>query len=126
MKPWAIEPVIREIKPFLSYERQILVSIAAGIDFAQLCGYLKKEGDDALPALFRIIPNTAIELKESVNLVSACRATPEQTGRIKALFDELGMTVVVEERLMKAGTALASCGIAYAFRYIRAAVEGAV
>lgn len=125
VKPWVIEQAIREIKPFLSYKKQILVSIAAGVDFAKLCDYLEKEGDE-LPAIFRIIPNTAIEVKESVNIVSAFHATPEQTGMIKKLFDELGLTVIVEERLINAGMALASCGIAYAFRYIRAAVEGAV
>ena len=32
----------------------------------------------------------------------------------------------LEERLMSAGTALASSGIAFALRYIRAAIEGGV
>ncbi|MDR2774216.1 MAG: pyrroline-5-carboxylate reductase [Tannerella sp.] len=125
VKPWIIETVIREIKPFLSYEKQIFVSIAAGINFAMLCDYLKKE-EDEMPAIFRIIPNTAIEVQESVNIVSAYNATAEQTGIIKKLFDELGLTVIVEEKLINAGMALASCGIAYAFRYIRAAIEGAI
>jgi pyrroline-5-carboxylate reductase len=125
VKPWLVEPVIREIKPFLSYGKQVFVSIAAGVEFARLCDCLKKE-DGEIPAIFRVIPNTAIEVRESVNLVSAYNATPEQTDMIKQLFDELGLTVIVEERLINAGMALASCGIAYAFRYIRAAVEGAV
>ena len=34
--------------------------------------------------------------------------------------------MLVEERLMGAGTALASSGIAFALRYIRAAIEGGV
>ena len=34
--------------------------------------------------------------------------------------------MLVEERLMSAGTALASSGIAFALRYIRAAIEGGV
>ena len=34
--------------------------------------------------------------------------------------------MLVEERLMNAATALASCGIAYALRYVRAATEGGV
>ncbi|MDR1380507.1 MAG: pyrroline-5-carboxylate reductase [Tannerella sp.] len=125
VKPWFVESVISEIKPFLSYGKQIFVSIAAGVGFARLCEYLKKDGD-GIPAIFRIIPNTAIEAKESVNIISAYNATPEQTTMIKNVFDGLGLTVIVEERLMNAGMALASCGIAYAFRYIRAAVEGAV
>ena len=34
--------------------------------------------------------------------------------------------MLVDERLMSAGTALASSGIAFALRYIRAAIEGGV
>ena len=125
VKPWFVETIIHEIKEALDYERQIIISIAAGIDFDQLRRYLKKE-DDGLPAIFRIIPNTAIAVKESVSFVSACNATPAQSDLVTNIFDRLGLTFGIEERLMAAGTALASCGIAYAFRYIRAAVEGAV
>ena len=125
VKPWLVEATINEIKNMLDYNRQILISTAAGIEFDKLCIFLKKE-DDRLPVLFRIIPNTAIAVKESVNFVSAYNATEEHVTIIKKIFDELGLTIMIDERLMAAGTALASCGIAYAFRYIRAAVEGAV
>jgi pyrroline-5-carboxylate reductase len=124
VKPWLLETVIEEIKPVLDCRRQIFVSIAAGVEFRTLCRYLEKEGE--IPALFRVIPNTAIEVKESVNLISACNATDGQTAAVKSLFDTLGLTLLVEERLLNAGMALASCGIAYAFRYIRAAMQGAV
>ena len=46
--------------------------------------------------------------------------------QILHIFQELGDAMLVEERLMGAGMALASCGIAYAMRYIRAATEGGV
>ena len=125
VKPWFIETVINEIKEEMDYKRQIFVSIAAGIEFEKLCQYLKNENDH-IPVIFRIIPNTAIEVKESVNFVSAFNASQEHIDTINNIFNELGLTILIEERLMGAGTALASCGIAYAFRYIRAAVEGAV
>ena len=125
VKPWLVEAVINEIKETLDYKRHIIISIAAGVETSRLCTLLKKE-KDGLPAIFRIIPNTAIEVRESVNIVSAYNATEEQTNTIKTIFDELGLTVIVDERLMAAGTALASCGIAHAFRYIRATIEGAV
>jgi pyrroline-5-carboxylate reductase len=38
----------------------------------------------------------------------------------------MGESIITEERLLGAGTTLASCGIAYAMRYVRAAVEGGV
>jgi len=125
VKPWFVEAVINEIKEALDYKRQIFVSIAAGIEFEALCRFLKKENDE-LPPLFRIIPNTAIAVKESVNFVAEYNVTKVHSNLIKNIFDELGLTIRIEERLIAAGTALASCGIAYAFRYIRAAVEGAV
>jgi len=125
VKPWLIESVMGEIKDVLDYKRQIFVSVAAGVEFEKLQQFLKRKGDE-LPAIFRIIPNTAIAVKESVNFISTFNATKTQTELIKNLFDQLGLTIMIEERLIAAGTALASSGIAYAFRYIRAAVEGAV
>jgi pyrroline-5-carboxylate reductase len=124
VKPWILETVIQEIKTSMDYKKQVLISIAAGVDFCTLCKYLKKK--EEIPAIFRVIPNTAIEVNESVNIVSSFNATEKQSETIKTLFDVLGLTIVVEERLINAGMALASCGIAYAFRYIRAAMEGAV
>jgi len=125
VKPWLVETVIDEMKEAMDYERQIVVSVAAGVDFFSLCRYLEKKGVD-LPTIFRVVPNTAIAVKESVTFISSCNATKAQSACIKSLFDELGLTIVVAEHLIAACTALASCGIAYAFRYIRAAVEGAV
>ena len=45
---------------------------------------------------------------------------------MKQLLDSMGQTIITEERLLGAGTTLASCGIAYAMRYVRAASEGGV
>ena len=47
-------------------------------------------------------------------------------GLAESVFCRLGAVKDIEERLLPAATALASCGIAYALRYIRAAVEGGV
>jgi pyrroline-5-carboxylate reductase len=125
VKPWLVEETILEIKEALDYNRQIVVSIAAGISLWQLSRFLSRE-DDEVPAIFRVVPNTAIAVKESVNFVASENATTDQIDVVSNLFDELGLTIQVEERLIAACTALSSCGIAYAFRYIRAAIEGAV
>ena len=42
------------------------------------------------------------------------------------VFNDLGKALFVEERLLGMGTAMAGCGIAYAMRYVRAAMEGGV
>ena len=72
------------------------------------------------------MPNTAIEVLSSMTFVAARNASKEQTDLIINIFNELGNAMLVEERLMSAGTALASSGIAFALRYIRAAIEGGV
>ena len=129
VKPWKVETIINEIKPVLDYNKQIIVSVAAGITFEQLNTFLAKETDSKKmihPAIFRAIPNTAIEICSSMTFVSAYNSSQEQTDVILNIFNELGNTLLIEERLMTAGTALASCGIAFAFRYIRAAIEGGV
>ena len=56
----------------------------------------------------------------------ALNAQKEDIAQIGDIFDELGKTELIDEKLLPAATSLASCGIAYAFRYIRAAMEGGV
>lgn len=114
VKPW----ILPELLSSLPLEQgQQLVSVAAGISFGQLALYSGKPG----MAMFRIIPNTAIKEKESMTLISCCNASESQIIQIKALFDELGRTLIVPEENLAAGTSLASCGIAYVLEYIRAA-----
>ena len=129
VKPWRVEMIIDEIKSVLDFEKQMIVSVAAGVTFDLLNTYLTKNTDFdclATPTIFRIMPNTAIEVMSSMTFVSARNASKEQTDLIIHIFNELGNAMLVEERLMGAGTALASSGIAFALRYIRAAIEGAV
>lgn len=124
VKPWLVESVIAEIKPTLVYDKLIFISIAATVKFKQLATYLNKDGN--LPALFRLIPNTAIDVMQSVNTVCNYNAGEQETAFVMDLFGKLGKTFLVGEQQIGAFMALSSCGIAYAFRYIRAAMEGGV
>ena len=126
VKPWLVEPVIQEMKPAFDYSRQIIVSVAAGITTGQLYQFLLKNDKYIAPTIFRAIPNTAADVGSSMTFLCSHGATEEQTALITSLFGAMGDTMNIEERLMGAGTALASCGIAYAMRYIRASIEGGV
>lgn len=129
VKPWRVEEIVDQIKRKIDPNKQIIVSVAAGISFETLNTYFTKNSsyeDWVTPALFRIMPNTAIEVLSSMTFVSAYNASKEQCDLIIDIFNELGNAMLVEERLMGAGTALASSGIAFALRYIRAAIEGGV
>ncbi|MBQ7444034.1 MAG: pyrroline-5-carboxylate reductase [Bacteroidaceae bacterium] len=130
VKPWLVQTVIDELRPAIDFSSQALASIAGGVGIDQLATMLT--GKPATPAtplpcpIIRIVPNTAIALAESMTFVSSRASTPELDNSVVALFSELGQAMLVEERLMNAATALASCGIAYALRYVRAATEGGV
>ncbi len=75
----------------------------------------------------RVIPNTAIRYGKSVTFIAFDKDMPEDSkDEIEKIFSLSGKVFVVPENKMTACTSLASCGIAYFLRFIRAAVEGSV
>ena len=122
VKPWLVEDVILDIKFQLDYEKQILISIASGVTIDTMEKLLVKASDETpLPALFRLIPNTAIAVQESMTLVATENASDSQKELVMNIFNALGKAILIDERSMQSCTALTSCGIAFLFRYIRAA-----
>ena len=120
VKPYHIEGVLNEIKPVLT-EDKILLSIVAGVGLNVLGEMVGKE----IP-IFRVMPNTAIAIQESLTCISVNGNTEACKDYIFELFNVLGKTVEIDEDLMAAATVLSSCGIAYALRYIRAAMQGGI
>lgn len=125
VKPWLVEKIAAEIKDNINYEKQIILSIAAGVTFEKLKTFFPEKGVKN-PVIFRMIPNTAIDVLESFSCIASENSTKEQEDMIVSIFNELGLAVYVPENQIDAFMALCSCGIAYAFRYIRAATEGGV
>lgn len=121
VKPWLIEEVLKVHGDKLTHKDQIIISVAGGIMLSQL-----KEWIPFNKPLFRVMPNTAIALQQSMTFVSSLDTTPEQEEVVLNLFAKLGKVELIDEKLFSAATSLTSCGIAYAFRYIRAAMEGGV
>lgn len=120
VKPWLMESVIKEVASELDPARQMIVSVAAGVTFSQISEWLGV--DDA--TIFRVIPNTAIEVGSGVTFISSVNASDEQRKMILDAFTQMGFALEVDESMMNAGTHLASCGIAYAMKYIQAAAAG--
>ena len=119
VKPWLMEEVVSQVAGVIDCSTQVVASVAAGISFEQMTGWL-----GGAPAMFRIIPNTAIEIGSGVTFISSYNASQEQTLVVLDMFGRMGYALEVEEGMMAAGTALASCGIAYAMKYIKASAEG--
>lgn len=120
VKPYHIEGVINEIKSELSIDK-IFISIVAGVGIDELGEMAGIE----IP-IFRVMPNTAIALQESLTCISANKNTEPHKKYVVNLFNKLGKTVEIGEELMAAATVLSSCGIAFALRYIRAAMQGGI
>ncbi len=122
VKPWLAGDVVRSVAAGLKPGASV-VSIAAGITLEQIDSYLADSADRH--AVFRVIPNTAITFARSVTFVCG-RATAEETARVVSLFEPLGKVFEIPEADFTAATALSSCGIAYALRYIGASIDGGV
>ena len=123
VKPWLMEEVVREVAPALASADALAVSIAPGIKAAQLQDWLSVPGCTT-PQIAYAIPNTAIRIGESMTYLSSVSASDERMQALQELFESAGKCAVVPLEEMLSGTSLASCGIAYAMKYIEAASEG--
>lgn len=119
VNPWLVQSVLEQIKPSLA--GKVLLSLAAGIPSAQMAQWLSGAG---VKAAYTVIPNLAAEIGESMTFASAILGKADDL--VKSLFDQLGKTLIVDERRLQAGMMVASCGTAFALRYARAAMEGGV
>lgn len=124
VKPYVLPDVLTEVAPAIDFSRTAVASLVPGFTLDDLREALGAGSADA--AIARVMPNTAAAVGRSMTFVCLnCRARSLE-DLFKTMFDSIGTTAIVDERLFGAATALCSCGIAYAMRYIRAASEGGV
>ena len=120
VKPYLIMDVIAGLKSSLK-PGSLCISVATGISLKQL--------EEALPAktaIVRAMPNTAAEVGESVTALCPLNVRADQQADAEEIFSKMGLAIVVDENKMPAITALASCGIAQALRFIRAMMEAGI
>lgn len=121
LKPYNVREVLDELRMHFDAQRHIVISVVTGIFLRDLAAIVGNQ----LP-LFRAMPNTAIAIQESVTCLCYQSAATEQVKYVTDLFDQLGITIAIDEKLMDAATVLGACGIAYALRFIRAATQGGI
>lgn len=121
VKPYNYTEVLSEFNNSLDPQKHVLVSVITGITISQLRDAIGKP----VPVV-RAMPNTAIAISQSMTCISAEGVADAQLNFIQQLFDKLGRTVIIEEKLMDAATVLGACGTAYAMRYIRANIQGGI
>lgn len=121
VKPWVLPEVVNELRDELKRCKAV-VSVVAGVEAADLAALI----GEGSPAVYYVIPNTAVAVGEGMTFVSTNSTDSALDAVILNLLSSTGKVEMVAPRLMNAGMAVASCGIAYAMRYVRATVEGGV
>ena len=121
LTPQQLNGVIDDIKDVLDSKKHTILSIVSGVEIKQIKKLIKKE----IPVV-RVMPNTAIAIRESMTCISADEKDSDALTLTKNIFEQLGKTVIIHEDLMVPATALVACGIAFFFRAIRAASQGGI
>jgi pyrroline-5-carboxylate reductase len=121
VKPQVIEKVLGEIAPAID-GKKLVISIAAGIAIAKIEKVLK-DGSRVV----RVMPNTpALVLAGAAALAGGKNATADDLALVQSIFNSVGRSVVVDEKLMDAVTGLSGSGPAYVFMIIDALSDAGV
>ena len=121
VKPLYVQEVIDEMKPAL-YGKAVL-SIAAGWTVAKLAQALSGSGATYL----RVMPNTPALVGEGMTILCDESTFSEEDFRFaKGIFDSVGKTKVLPERLFDGVIALSSSSPAYVYMMIEAMADAGV
>ena len=121
VEPQQIDIVLEELSPVLKPGHHILISVVTGVTAAQISSRIP----DGV-SVVRAMPNTAISIHESMTCIASESSDDKAIEVTKTIFNVVGKTLVIEEELMTAATALGACGIAFFLRAIRAASQGGI
>lgn len=101
---------------------KLFISIMAGVTCAAIEGLLGSEA-----RVIRVMPNTpALVLAGATAVSRGSRAADEDLSLTRRIFDLVGTTCVVEEKLLDAVTGLSGSGPAYVLTFIEALSDAGV
>jgi len=122
VKPQIIDAVLAQMRPAVT-DRQLFVSIAAGVTTARL-----QAGLGASARVLRVMPNTPALLGKGMSvLVRGQRATAADERLGLRLLRAVGQAVAVhDERLLDGVTGLSGSGPAYVYLFAEALIAGGV
>ena len=113
VKPQGIDELLKQMKQY-DVNNKLIVSIAAGITTK----YIEK----ALGGKVRVIrtmPNLPAQV--SLGITGICKGktvSPKDLKTVSEIFDSIGETVIIEEKLMDGLTAVSGSGPAYLFYFV--------
>ena len=121
VKPQSIDVLLDEIAPAVD-AKKLVISIAAGVPIGAIA---RKLG--AGVRIIRTMPNTpALVGAGATALARGPHATDGDLEQALALFEAVGVAVVVEEHHLDAVTGLSGSGPAFVFMAIEALADGGV
>jgi len=118
VKPQNMAATLKEICPAVN-KSKVVISIAAGITTS----FIEKSLTKGVRVV-RVMPNTPALVSEGAAAVAAGRyAKANDIKLTRAIFNAVGISVEVKEKLMDAVTGLSGSGPAYFFLIIEALIE---
>ena len=121
VKPQVMTAVLDQIAPALASDA-LVISIAAGVSTGAIDRRLAGRG-----RIVRVMPNTPMLVGAGMSaLCAGPPATSDDLVWARGLFAASGQTVIVEESMMDAVTAVSGSGPAYFFYLIEAMIEAGV
>lgn len=121
LKPFNVINFFKENKQHFDQEKHTIVSAASGITISEMAEVIGNEFD-----IFRIMPNTAASVSESITAVSVKNDHLNRQAEITRILNLVGETIIIDESLMESATILGACGIAYVLRFMRAMIQGGI
>ena len=121
VKPQIVPKALQSYQPAAG-PKQLMISICAGVTLSTLEGGLPEES-----RVIRVMPNTpALIGAGAAALCKGTHATDDDLAVAREIFDAVGISVVVDEKMMDAVTGLSGSGPAYVFQFIEALSDGGV
>src|SRR4030066_2374311 len=121
VKPQIMKQVVVEIAKYLDSSK-LVISIAAGVPLDAIESCAKKK-----LKLIRVMPNICVSVSEGVSAISAGKHIVREDLMIaKTIFDSVGKSLFIEEKLLDAVTGLSGSGPAYIFLIIDALADAGV
>jgi len=120
VKPQTYPDVLKEIS-FCSFEKKIVVTIAAGISSDYIKGYL---GENC--KIVRAMPNTPLLLGCGATALSACSSvSDEEFNSVRDIFSASGSVCRLDEKDMNSVISVNGSSPAYIYLFAKAIIDGA-
>lgn len=120
VQPGHFQAILEEVKGSIT-DKHIVISTITGFGISRIESIIGSDKN-----IIRAMPNTAIEVGQSMTCLCANEQGNMNIGVAIGVFEALGSAIEIPEELMQAATVVCASGIAFWMRLIRATTQGAI